>query len=151
MRIDANTIGQLGLADPSSLTTYTMDSEGNLQQVRDGINNFSGYNHEQFLIHMDGDVRSYRTDAEGNTTVLSMKNDAPLAMTIQRVEVNGVTQGYFLAGEGDRFGIYLDSSALDFSKMSNELKTQLMQAETLEQRASRQPEVAPSASAGLKM
>lgn len=151
VRIDASTIGQLGLADPNSLTTYDMDSEGNLQQVRDGFNDFSGYNQDQFLIHMDGDVRSYQVDAEGNATVLSMRNDAPLAMTIQRVEVNGVTQGYFLAGEGNRAGIYLDASALDFTKMSDELKTQLMQAETPEQLASRQPEVAPSASAGLKM
>ncbi len=151
VRIDASTIGQLGLADPNSLTTYNMDAEGNLQQVRDGINDFSGYNREQFLIHMDGDAKSYSTDAQGNTTILSMRNDAPLAMTIQRVEVNGVTQGYFLAGEGERFGIYLDASALDFTKMSDELKTQLMKAETPEQLASRQPEVAPSASVGLKM
>ncbi|MCL4677250.1 MAG: hypothetical protein KJ017_01500 [Alphaproteobacteria bacterium] len=151
VRIDANTISQLGLADPNSLTTYTMDSEGNLQQVRDGINDFSGYNQEQFLIHMDGDAKSFSSDAQGNTTISSMRNDAPIAMTIQRVEVNGATQGYFLAGESQRFGIYLDTSALDLSKMSDEIKAQLMQAETPEQHASRQPEVAPSASAGLKM
>ncbi|MCB1840217.1 MAG: hypothetical protein H6858_02770 [Rhodospirillales bacterium] len=133
VRIDQNNLSQLGLTDVSGLATYHMDSEGHMTHIESGINDFSGMSQEGFLVHMDGDARSYTTDARtGDITINSARNDAPMAMTIQRVEVNGATQGYFVAGEGQSTGVYLDASALDYSKMSPEIRDQLMQAETPE-------------------
>lgn len=152
VRIDQNNLSQLGLKDISNLDTYSMDSEGNMTHTAAGINDFSDVSNEAFLVQMDGDARAWNTDGKtGDITVTSTRNDAPMAMTIQRVEVNGVTQGYYLAGEDKKTGIYLDASALDYSKMSDEIKQQLKMAETPEspQVANRQPEISAGMSVKL--
>ncbi len=160
VRIDQININQLGLRDVSQLDAYKMDQDGNMSLVvseRFGptglaVEDNKDFSHlispEAFLVDMDNDVKSFSQDHRtGDVNINSMLNDEPVAMTIQRVEVNGLTQGYYVAGEGEPFGVYLDTNALDFSKMSPEIRDQLMQAEPIQ---AAQPAAPTTEPAGLE-
>ncbi|MEQ8470046.1 MAG: hypothetical protein RIC35_02620 [Marinoscillum sp.] len=130
--INAQNINSLGLGN--DIVTYFMDENGNLSvddELLDLGSDFSEVSPEDFLAKFasNGDGRhSCITSPDGQTFVTGHEDES---FKLQRVEVDGTTQGYFIYNDDgfNKTGFYLDSNAIDFSSLNDDLKYALMKSE----------------------
>lgn len=132
IQIDASNIRNLGL--PNDPVTYLMDKAGNFTTF-----DSSGYSSdstescpEEFLAHFGQSGPSswsVRYEDGANPVVTGHEG---ASLMLQRVEVGGITQGYFFyrdQPDGQKRGMYLDASAIDWPNLPAAMKARLAQPE----------------------
>ena len=129
IEVTADNIHQFGFGD--DVVTYFMDENGNFSVNDDELgigSDFAEASPEEFLAKFstNGDGRySIGKSPDGTVDVQGIEDQS---FMLQRVEVDGYTQGYFIYNESDgmKHGFYLDTDAIQLDGLDEGLRNDLI-------------------------